>query len=251
MDAYSADLYRELNPAKKNAQWFDSVITLMRHDWHPLANRNKVIRGRKILFSQQEMTDIEASFQDEDFLKNTTFRPLGIFSRMLNILVEELRSDPPEIQVRANDESAILDKQSDIKRLSTFGAHQKMVSELNSRVGLPPLPSDDKKFKTNIKDMLLYGLDPADKDDIDFFHRNDFIRLKQEIACQKLLNAVFKNIRFDEELIMDAVIDILTSNSFTLFTYVDEVSGEQKVERIFPEETMGIWGSKRDGKKEE
>lgn len=250
MDAQVSQVYSELNPAKKDAKWFDNTITILRRDWMPLVSREKAIKGRKILFSQQSMEKIKASYQDEEFLKSTDFTPLGIWSRILNIIIEEVRSNPPEMQVRANDESAMLDKKSDIRRLVTMNQHQQSISTLNARVGLPPYTIGDDKFKTNIKDMLLYQLDPSDKEDIDFFHRNDFIRLKQEIAAQKLLDAVFKNINFDSEFSMDAIIDIFSTNCFCLFKYVDEVSGELKIERSFPEETYGIWGNKRDGKKD-
>ena len=67
MNAQSSNLYRQLDASKKDAKWFDSVITLLRRDWQPLANRDKVIRGRQILFSQQSMEDIKANFQDKEF----------------------------------------------------------------------------------------------------------------------------------------------------------------------------------------
>jgi len=250
MDLFASECYKQLNPNKKDAKWFNDVITIFRRDWVQLVNRERAIENRQILFSQQPMDNVKAFFSDKEFLENTDFVPLGIWGRIFNIILEELRSDPPEITVRANDESAMMDKQADIKRLSTFTQHQKAVSELNSRVGLPPLPADDTKFKTNIKEMLLYGLDPNDKEDIDFFHRNDFIRLKQEIAANKVISAVLNVNNYDKEILEDNVIDILSTNTCTVHKYVSQTTGEQKIQRIFPEEVYGIFGNKRDGSRD-
>lgn len=243
----STELFRELNPDKKNAVWANLCIELIRRNWVQLKDTNTMRDNKEIIFAQQSMEAIKKSFKDKNFIENTKFIPLGVWPRIINIIVEELTKAPPKTEIKANDSSAFTDINEDMMMLKMKGRHERIVNSITSAIGEPPTIVGKDKFKTNIEEFYRAGLDPNDPDDIQFYEQNNFPRLKYEIASQKIVNAIMKQNRFDKETIRDFVLDIAAGLCCCMQVYVDAVTGEIKYDRIYPEQAYGVWGDKRDG----
>lgn len=247
MEIQSSFLFKQLDPAKKDARWANNCIQLIRRNWVQLKSTETMRYNKQIIFGQQDMTPIIKMFKDKEFIKNTKFLPLGVWNRILNIIIEELTKAPPKAELKANDASALSDKEEDIRRLRLKTMHEKIKTAINSKIGEPPTIIGNDQFKTNIEEFYRAGLNPEDPEDIDFYEQNDFPRLKYEIAGQKIINAIMRLNRFDKETIRDFVYDIAAGLCCCMQVYVDQVSGEIKYDRIYPEQAYGVWGDKRDG----
>lgn len=243
----SSFLFQTLDASKKNAQWANQCIQLIRRNWVPLKPLDRMRYNKQIIFAQQSMDKVIKMFEDQEFIKNTEFLPLGIWPRVLNIIIEEIIKNPPQAQLRANDLTALTEKETDMRRFRLKGKHEKIVNSITNKIGEPPTVVGLDKFKTNIEDFYRAGLDPNDPEDIDFYEQHDYPRLKYEIAGQKIINAIMAQNRFDTETIRDFVIDIAAGLCCCMQAFVDAVTGEIRYDRIYPEEAYGVWGDKRDG----
>lgn len=240
-------LYKVMDGAKKDAKYISTSISTIRRDWRNLKSPETMRENKAILFSQQSMDKIIKQFKDKQFKKETDFIPLGIWNRIVNTIVEEITKNPPKIELRANDATALSDKKEDITRLRLKAMHEDNINAVNKKVGLQPYAVGYDKFKSNVDEFVRLNLNPSDPEDVEFFERSGYQRLKSEIAGQKLINAIFKINKFDEEIIRDFVLDILSALAVCAQVYVDQITGEIKINRIYPEEAYGIWGDKRDG----
>lgn len=248
MQLISSELYREVNPNKKDAKWCNLCVTQLRMNWLPLVNVERMAENKRIIFGEQSMDKIKSMFKDKEFLKCTEFIPLGIWTKIVNTLVEEFTKIPPKIELKANDATAISDKKADILLLQSMGKHQQLVNSIKEKVGDKiPFTVGNDKFKTNIEEFQRLGLDPQDPEDVEFYLRGDYPKLKYEIAGQKLINIAMKLGRFDEEMIRSFVYDLLAANVNCMQTYVNAMTGEIKYDYIYPEQAYGIFSDDRDG----
>lgn len=248
MQLIASDLYRIVDPKKKDAKYINNVLTNLRQNWRPLVDQVRMAENKRIIFGEQDMSKIKAMFKDKEFLKCTEFIPLGIWTRIVNVIVEEITKIPPKVELKANDATAISDKQQDILLLQSMGKHAALINSLKQKVGDKiPFTVPNDKFKTNIEEFQRLGLDANDPEDIEFYKRGDYPKLKAEIAGQKLINILMKINRFDEELIRDCVYDLLAALCICLQTYVDAMTGEIRCEHIYPEQAYGIFSDERDG----
>jgi len=240
------EVYKEVDPAKKNAKWADLCLTILRRDWRPLINPLRARANKALLLSQQPMGAIMATFKDKNFLETTEFNPLGIMENLKNTLVEEITKTPPKAELRAVDPSAINERAEDIELLKNRKIVQGDISKYQGQIGMPPYKVDYGKFKGNAEQFDKMGLDDSDPDDINFYERN-FQRLLYEIAGQSVVNNVMKLNRFDEERIEDFVIDAMAYKAICYQPYVDKITGEIKYRYIYPETAMGLFGDANDG----
>lgn len=240
------EVYKEVDPDKKDAVWADLCLTIFRRDWRPLVNVLRARENKRLLFSQQPMANIMATFKDKNFLATTEFNPLGIMENLKNTLVEEITKNPPKAELRAVDPSAINERAADIELLKNRKIIQGDLSKYQGQIGMPPYKVDYGQFKGNAEQFDKMGLDDNDPDDINFYERN-FQRLLYESAGQSLINNVMKLNRFDEERIEDFVIDALAYKVICYQPYVDKVTGEIKYRYIYPETAMGLFGDANDG----
>jgi hypothetical protein len=243
----SAFSYKELDPAKKNAAWGNGVITLLRRDWRRLNNVSRAINDRSTLYSVNEIKDIKESFDDEDFKKRTAFLPLPILEPMINSVVEEITRNPPKAKLKAIDPTSIVEKKEDLNLLANRSILENDRSELHSRVGLPPYKLGQENFNGNVQDFDKLGLDSNDPDDITFYEKN-LQKLKSEVAGQSVIDAIFKNSRFDKELIRRLVKDVFALKTICVQKYVDRITGEIKDRYVDPANAFGIFGKTNDGK---
>lgn len=243
------DYFKVVDPSKKDAKWANKCIQAVRRNWTPYKSIDTMRHNKQLIFAQnQDMIDrIKKTFKDKAFLKDTKFQPLGTWPVILNVIIEELLKAPPKAELRANDNTALTDKDYDSNLLRLKPVHEKIMNSESEKIGEPPSMIGNDKFKTNIEQFFRMNLDPNDPEDIDFYERNDFPRLKYEIAGQKIINEVMKLNRFDKELVRDGVIDVLSGNGFFVHPYVNKVTGEIIYDRIYLEEAYGVWGTKRDG----
>lgn len=248
MNTPSSELLKIVDPALKDARYMNNMISYLRRDWTPLVSAERMAYNKALIFSQQDMKPIEKMFKDKQFKKEMgAFVPLGIWDRIVNIIIEEITKTPPKMELKANDSTAISDRQSDVLLLKYKAAHEKAINEIGQKVGDVPFIITEDKFKSNIQEMERLGLNPADAEDVDFYANSGYQRLKYEIAGQELINIIMRINRFDEELIRSAVYDILAAKCFCLQVYVDQLTGEIKYDYVYPETAYGIWSSSRDG----
>lgn len=247
MPDYGQSLFGELDPKKKNAEWMNTCLTIIRRDWTPLVDPTRIKVNKKYLFSQQELDQVKDSFKDKAFLKNVQFKSLGFMETIKNAIIEEILKMPPNIGVKAEDPSAISEKKRQIQILKTKKIVEADISQANQQVGLPPFKLNPDELSSNLGEFDDMGLDDSDPDDINFFSK-DFHRLWFEIAAQSVVNNLMKTNKFDEETISKLVNDIMAARVATTQSYVDQITGEIKQRYIYPETTRGIWGTANDGR---
>jgi len=240
-------LYSTLDPNKKDPKWANEQITLMRRYWRRLKNIEIAWADRATMYSVKELDKVKESFDDEDFKKHTTFQPLPILEPMVNAVVEDITRTPPKAELRAIDPSAVNMKKQDIAMLRNRNILEGDRSELNSRVGLAPYKIPSSEYNGNVDQFDQMNLDESDNEDISFYEQN-LQRLNFEIAGQQVVDAIFKNSRFDKQVTRKLVKDILAFKTVSVQDYVDKVTGEIKSVYRDPEMCYGIFGTTNDGR---
>src|ERR1700735_5640829 len=114
MQGTIVDVIKDVNSNNRNAEWYNRYITILRMSWVPIVDPIRLRRNKQIILSQQSMKEIIDSFKDKEFKNGTKFEQLGIWNRMLNIIVEEITKNPPQVELKAQDSQAISDRKEDI-----------------------------------------------------------------------------------------------------------------------------------------
>lgn len=245
----SSEVYKVVDPSQRNEKWINNCITYLRRDWRSIVNPITNAVNKDLLFSKQNMALTMSMFKEKgDFLKTRPIVPLPLLENIKNALVEEITRNPPKMELKANDATALSDKQFDMVLLRLKSMQESIVNDLNKRVGDPPEVIGKDKFKTNIDEFYRMNLDPNDPEDVNFYEQNNFPKLKYEIAGQKLIDIILKLNRFDEDTIEEFVIDILADKVICFEVFVDKITGEIKYDYIYPETFYGIFGKKSDGR---
>lgn len=246
MPGISFDAFREIDPSKKDAVWCNNMVTFIRQNSTKLTDPGTIRENKKIILSQQSMDKIKDSFKDKDFIENTKFNQLGIWNRIVNIIVEEITKNPPRAKLKATDPTALNEKKEDIELLKNKHIYENDVNAINAKIGNPPETIGLDKYHGNVEEFFNLGLDPNDPDDINFYSQN-YQRLLYEIAGQSLINNVIKSNRFDKDNIRRFVLDILSCIRIAIQVYVDEQTGAIKYKYLYPETVYGIWGDSENG----
>lgn len=239
-------VYSELNPAKKDAKWGNGVVTLLRRDSRRLISPAREAADRATLYSVDDLKKVKESFDDEDFKKNTEFQPLPILEPMINSVVEDITRNPPKAELKALDPTAIIAKKKDVEMLRNRAIIERDRTELHSRVGLPPFKLGAEEFEGNVEEFDKLGFDSNDADDVNFYE-NNLQKLNSEIAGQSVIDAVFRNSRFDKQISRRLVKDIFAVKAVSIQKYVDQITGEIKDRYIDPQTAYGIFGVTNDG----
>lgn len=246
MDAFASELYKELDPNKKDYAWANHEISILRRDWRSIVNRIRAAENKSILFSRQSMELIRNSFEDKDFKKQTNFRPLPLYENILNALIEEITKLNPRPEAKATDPAAINLKKKDLMLLRNRKMLEGEISTYQNQIGLPQYKLDYKNFKGNVEEFDKMGLDEDEPEDLGFYEQN-YQRLNFEVAAQTVLDNVMKLNRFDESAIRKFVIDILSVKTICAQAYVDQITGEIKYKYLYPETCYGSFGDTNDG----
>ena len=246
MDGQSIDLFKDIS-IPKDAVWADRSITIIRRDWVPLVNQTRCRENKRYLDSMQPMENIRDMFKDKKFKEKVGFDPLGIWEPFKNTLVEDILKNPPKAELRATDATAITDKKKDISLLKNRKIIEGDISKYQQQVGLPGYKYDYNKFKGNVEEFDKHKLDENDPEDLSFYEQN-LQRLNYEIAGQSVVNNVLKTCRFDQDIAMKTVRDILAVKALCIQVYVDKITGELKTKYLYPETFYGIFGDSGDGR---
>lgn len=245
----ASEVYKVIDPMERDVKWMDDCVSSLRRDWQPLVNSVSNVTNKEMLFSKQPMDFTKSMFKDKgDFLKNHSIKPLPLLENIKNSMIEEILKAPPKMEIKANDPTSLTKKQADMVMLRYKSLQEKIINDNNKKVGDPSEVIGHDKFHTNIEDFFRMGLNPDDAEDISFYEQNDFPKLKYEIAGQKLVDIILKLNRFDEETTEQFVVDILANKAICMDIFVDKITGELKMEYLYPETFYGIFGTKSDGR---
>jgi hypothetical protein len=245
----SFEIYRQPDPNKKDAEWANGCITVLRRDMRPLVNQVRCRENKKLLDSMQSIDYIKDNFKDKEFKEHMEWDPLGVMEVFKNILIEDIMKDPPKAELKAIDPLAISDREKDILKLRNRKIIENDINKYQSQVmsGMPKYKYGPEKFKSNVADFEKLGLNENDPEDLTFFEQ-EIQRLNYEIAGQSVLNLVFKLCRFDLDTVLKVVRDILSIKALALQIYVDKITGEIKCKYLYPETFYGIFGDSGDGR---
>jgi hypothetical protein len=247
MTGTSEMTFREVDPSKKDAVWANGVINTHRMLWRRLVNVNRGMEDRNLLYSNQPLTKVRDSFQDEEFKRDVEFIPLPIMEAFVNAVVEEITQRPPRTELKAIDPTSIAEKEKDIQLLKNRKILERDVSTFRQQVGEPPYQMPYEKFGGNVREFDNMGLDENDPEDVNFYVEN-FQKLLYEIGGQAILDAVFKENKFDESTLRKIVKDIFAFKAICVQILVDKLTGEIKTEYRDPQICYGVWGDTNDGK---
>jgi len=243
----SYELYRTIDASKKDAVWGDLCVTICRRDWRPLINQSRCRENKRYLDSMQSLEDIMNRFKDKKFKESLNWDPLGIWEPFKNTLVEDILKNPPKAELKATDASAITDRKKDLSLLRNRKIIEGDISKYQQQVGLPGYKYEHKNFKGNVEEFDSLHLDENDPEDLTFYEQN-LQRLNYEISGQSIVNNVLKSCRFDEDIAMKTVRDILAVKALCIQVYVDKMTGEIKTRYLYPETFYGIFGDSGDGR---
>jgi hypothetical protein len=230
MEGLAYELYRDIS-TPKDAVWADKSLTIIRRDAVPLVNQVRCRENKRYLDSMQPMEDIRNGFKDKKFKERLAFDPLGIWEPFKNTLVEDILKNPPRAELKATDPTAITDRKKDISLLKNRKIIEGDISKYQQQIGLPGYKYDYNKFKGNVEEFDNKGLNENDPEDLTFYEEN-LQRLNYEIAGQSVLNNVMKMCRFDQDIAMKAVRDILAVKALCIQVYVDKITGELKTKYL-------------------
>lgn len=246
MDSIGAQLFKLVRD--KNYKWADEQVTNIRMYWEAIYPTNEAAINRSYLNCKQSMEGVKKKFKpNTKFYKETKWRTLPFMFKIMKRLGELLMAAPPKCEVKADDPTAISGKEQDINILRTRKIYENGLNRANKVIGEPPQKLDISKAKSNIGDFDKLQLNDQDEEDLSLF--NQFIqKMGYEISVQKLLKAIFSINKFDEFNLFEALHDLGSNNAVCYDTYVDELTGEQVIKKIDPEDARGIWGQRYDGR---
>lgn len=246
MDSVSFEIYETLDPALKTPEWADKCITILRRDTRPIVDIVWAKDMKQRLFSKQSMEKVKEAFKDKKFKEKTDFTPIAFLESMRNSMIEEITKNPPKVELKATDPSAVSDRKKDLTLLQSRKLIQGNISNSQQQIQLPPYKFDYKNYKGNVEEFDKMGLDENDTDDI-LFYSEELQRLKYELAGQSCINNIMKINRFDEDTARKMVNDVLALKTICLQAYVDRISGQIKYKYLYPETCYGIFGDSNDG----
>ena len=148
--------------------------------------------------------------------------------------------------MKALDPSAVAEKKKDLNLLANRSIIENDRSDLHAQIGLPPYKLGAENFSGNVGEFDKLGFDSDDQEDVTFYEAN-LQKLNWEIAGQSVIDAIFKNSRFDKEIIRKLVKDVLATKTICVQKYVDRITGEIKDRYFDPQNAYGIFGQTNDG----
>lgn len=243
--------YYEKDPKKKNSNWANTIITMLRSNWSNIVDKERSKRGMNILMSTQSLDSVKSSFKDgtafkDSLTKNNKWIQIAVWDRIRHILIAEYKKALYKPRVDAADPAASADRKRDKAILKNRDLIIKPTNELNARIGNPPYQIPKDQYSGNVELFDELGLDSNDATDVTFFF-NVFHRLNYEISAQELLWALLDYNEFDKE-IENLVNDILAKMAASFQCYTDVNSGEIKWKYIDPAKIKSIRGERNDFK---
>lgn len=237
----------ETDPAKQDVAWANKVVTRRRMDWRTVVDPTYYFRMKSLLLSVQDLSfTVKKYFTDEDFLKNTKFRPLPILEKTKNIIIDQAREAGIKPYIEAVDPSAIEDRKQDIFRFQHAQSHVSEVTKQRKNVGIEtPYALREKDFNGNVRDFTKMGLNPLDESEVKFFFDTHY-KLKYEIAGQTAVLSYLAANKAERD-IPRYCIDIMAVKTFCKQDYINRLTGQIVTRYLPPDQTRWIPGNARDG----
>lgn len=237
----------ESDPSKQTAAWANQVITRRRMDWRPVIETDYYRRMKALLLSCQDLSlSVEKYFTDEEFKKNTTFRPLPIMEKTKNIIIDQAREAGIKPYIEAVDPSATVDKKQDMFRLKNMQQHISEVNKVRENVGQQtPYALREKDFNGNVQDFVKMGLNPQDESEVKFFFDTHY-KLKYEIAAQTTVLAYLTANKAERDIPRYSI-DTMAVKCFCKQDYISRLTGQIITKYLQPDQTYWIPGNARDG----
>jgi hypothetical protein len=236
----------EIDPSRKDLAWANKIVRELRLTMEPLVDAARVEENMQYLLAQQDMGPVKKMFKNPDN-SNVNFGQLAVMEKVRNVITEELESEDLYVEVKAQDPTAINQKDQDRKLLKNRKVIEGVVSELNQMIGLPPYSLKDESkspFNGNVDEFDNMGLDDKSDEDVDFFFKF-FHRLNHEVMAQEPINFFIK---YNEvsELIPSWVNDMLAKYAIGCRVFVNDETGAIEWKYVAPETIKAIMGRRRD-----
>lgn len=237
----------ESDPRKQTIEWANKVISRRRMDWRAVIDVNYYRKMKSILLSLQDLTpSVKKYFTDEEYLRNTVFRPLPIMEKTKNIIIDQAREAGIKPYIEAVDPSATIDKKQDIFRLQHAESHVGEVTKMRKNVGIQtPYALREKDFNGNVRDFTKMGLNPMDESEVKFFFDTHY-KLKYEIAAQTAVLSYLAANKAEID-IPRYCIDIMSVKTLCKQDYVSRLTGQIITKYLQPTQVYWIPGNARDG----
>lgn len=237
----------ESDPAKQDAVWANQVVSKNRLYWRPVIEVNYYREMKALLLSAQDLQDtVKRYFTDEEFLRNTEFRPLPLMEKPKNIIIDQAREAGLKPYIEAVDPAATVDKKQDIFRLKNMQGHVGEVNKVRKNVGVEtPYALREKEFNGNVPEFDKMGLDPQDESEVKFFFDTHY-KLNYEIAAQTTVLSVLEANKAELDIARYGI-DILAVKCFCKQDYISRLTGQIITKYLQPSQTYWIKGNARDG----
>lgn len=244
--------FYELDPEKKNREWFDMLITDFRRYMQWFVDPVRAKENRQFLFGEQSMEEHKKKFKKPDELP-FKFEPLAVFEKYRNILMAEREKAGIYINLKAIDPSALADRQSDAKFLKNRAFIEGEMSGYQSKMGLPNFnlmnekdEKGEKIFRGNIDLFDELGLNDQSSEDVAYFFKT-FFRLDTEIEAEQVVNFFVKYHKL-HEYIKYWSDDILAVKALVGRVFTNEFTSTPSYRRYKPETLKWVPGKRDDGK---
>lgn len=233
----------EIDPKKKDEQWFNNLLREIRYAWIPVVDPHKLIEQRKILFGLQDNEKVKEMFVDAEKRK-IDFRPQRHLEKFRQILVGENENTGPAISVNAVDPMSINQKKDDKELLQNRGTAEEFLSFLATQIGLPQEKLGPENYNGNIEDFDAMGLNEMDKEDVNYFFDSRY-KLRHEASLDVAVHAIMKYSQVVREIPF-LCNDLLACKTCCMRTYVNEVNGTLNTIYLDPAKTRALRGKRAD-----
>ena len=236
----------ESNPAAQDVLWANKKITYLRRDWRPVITSDYYRNMKAKLLSSHDLTKtVVRYFDDEDFVKNTVFRPLPVMEKPRNILIDQARETGIKPYINSVDPTAKKHKEQDLFRLQTKQAQESQINNQRAKIGSGvPFQMDDKEFNGNVPEFDKMGLNPQDQSDVAFFF-DTYYKLNYEGYATSSVMAYLGVNRVEED-IPRYINDIMAVKVICKQDYISPANGQIVTKYLQPNQTYAIFGNNRD-----
>lgn len=274
---YAIKEWLETDESAKDVEWAKIIVRNIRWYMQPLVDMSVAQRGMDYLFGSQDMTAIRNLFLNPQQILNNRpvqtyvldqhgnripqtgsdvllpemedviFRPFQIFEKSRNIITAETKEMGILTTIQAVDPTSREEKRHDEAHLKNRRNFESLLSYVYQRQGEPPVKMSEYEArfgktptKGNVEEFDKMGLNADDPQDVRFF-MDFFHKLKQEIALQQPVDALFK---FNDSLSKYDlwVTDFMAKKAIASQVYVSDMNGAPTQEYVAPENVY-IYGS--------
>lgn len=237
----------ETNEKKMDTTWANRVVSIFRRDWRTVIEPTYYREKKRMLLSAQDLNDtVKRYFTDEEFIRNTKFKPLPILEKSKNIIIDMAREAGLKPYIEAVDPSATVDKKQDIFRLQNMQGYVAEINKIRENVGVQtPYAIREKDFNGNVPEFNKMGLNPQNESEVQFFFDTHY-KLNYEVAAQTTVLSYLTANKAELD-IPRYCIDVLSVKHYCKQDYVSRLTGQIVTKYLQPDQVRWIQGNSRDG----